>query len=134
MSGHFELNVFKPMIAHNVLNSARLLGDVASSFNKNCVVGIKANENVIKDKLDKSLMLVTALNTHIGYDSAAKIAKKAHEEGLEIGLRKQIFFSCYNSNSLIGSQNTSVKFSILLFLTEIPSFFSRSSIKFSPGK
>ena len=84
MSGHFELNVFKPMIAHNVLNSARLLGDVASSFNKNCVVGIKANETVIKDKLDKSLMLVTALNTHIGYDSAAKIAKKAHEEGLTL--------------------------------------------------
>ena len=76
MSGHFELNVYKPMIAHNVLNSARLLGDVASSFNKNCIVGIKANETVIKDKLDKSLMLVTALNTHIGYDSAAKIQKK----------------------------------------------------------
>ena len=84
MSGHFELNVYKPMIAHNVLNSARLLGDVASSFNINCVVGIKANEAVIKDKLDKSLMLVTALNTHIGYDSAAKIAKKAHEEGLTL--------------------------------------------------
>ncbi len=84
MSGHFETNVFKPMIAHHVLNSARLLGDVASSFNKNCVVGIKANETVIKDKLDKSLMLVTALNNHIVYDSAAKIAKKAHEEGLTL--------------------------------------------------
>ena len=84
MSGHFELNVFKPMIAHNVLNSARLLGDVANSFNKNCVVGIKANNPVIQDKLDKSLMLVTALNTHIGYDNAAKIAKKAHKEGLTL--------------------------------------------------
>jgi len=84
MSGHFELNVFKPMIAHNTLNSARLLGDSCSSFTKNCVVGIKPNEKVIKDQLDKSLMLVTALNTHIGYDNAAKIAKKAHSEGITL--------------------------------------------------
>tara|TARA_Y100000768_G_scaffold346207_1_gene293596 strand:+ start:1063 stop:2448 length:1386 start_codon:yes stop_codon:yes gene_type:complete len=84
MSGHFELNVFKPMIAHNTLNSARLLGDSSSSFTKNCVVGIKPNEKVIKDQLDKSLMLVTALNTHIGYDNAAKIAKKAHSEGITL--------------------------------------------------
>ena len=66
MSGHFELNVFKPMIAHNVLNSARLLGDVAASFSQNCIIGIKANSSEIQEKLDKSLMLVTALNTHIG--------------------------------------------------------------------
>ncbi len=84
MSGHFELNVFKPMIAHNVLNSARLLGDVSISFNKNCVVGIEANEKAIKEKLEKSLMLVTALNPHIGYDNAAKIAKKAHKENLTL--------------------------------------------------
>ena len=84
MSGHFELNVFKPMIAHNVLNSARLLGDVAASFSQNCIIGIKANSSEIQEKLDKSLMLVTALNSHIGYDNAAKIAKKAHKEGLTL--------------------------------------------------
>ena len=81
MSGHFELNVFKPMIAHNTLNSARLLGDSCTSFTNNCIVGIKPNEKVIKDQLEKSLMLVTALNTHIGYDKAAKIAKAAHKNG-----------------------------------------------------
>ncbi len=81
MSGQFELNVYKPMIAHNVLNSARLIGDACLSFNKNCVKGIKANEKIIKEKVEKSLMLVTALNTHIGYENAAKIAKKAHAEG-----------------------------------------------------
>jgi fumarate hydratase class II len=84
MSGHFELNVFKPMIAHNTLNSARLLGDSCTSFTNNCVVGIIPNEKVIKDQLEKSLMLVTALNTHIGYDNAAKIAKKAHSDGITL--------------------------------------------------
>jgi len=84
MSGHFELNVFKPMIAHNTLNSARLLGDSCTSFTNNCIVGIKPNEKVIKDQLEKSLMLVTALNTHIGYDNAAKIAKKAHSDGITL--------------------------------------------------
>ena len=72
------------MIAHNVLNSARLLGDVAASFSQNCIIGIKANSSEIQEKLDKSLMLVTALNSHIGYDNAAKIAKKAHKEGLTL--------------------------------------------------
>jgi len=81
MSGQFELNVYKPMIAHNVLNSARLIGDACLSFNKNCVKGIRANEKIIKEKVEKSLMLVTALNTHIGYENSAKIAKKAHAEG-----------------------------------------------------
>ena len=81
MSGQFELNVYKPMIAHNVLNSARLIGDACLSFNINCVKGIKANKKVINEKVEKSLMLVTALNTHIGYENAAKIAKKAHNEG-----------------------------------------------------
>ena len=72
------------MIVHNVLNAARLLGDVSNSFNKNCAIGIKPNKNAIKNQLENSLMLVTALNPHIGYDNAAKIAKKAHEENLTL--------------------------------------------------
>lgn len=79
-SGHFELNVFKPVIAANVLQSARLLGDACVSFNDKCAVGIEPNYDVIKQHLENSLMLVTALNTHIGYENAAKIAKKAHKE------------------------------------------------------
>jgi fumarate hydratase class II len=92
-NGHFELNVFKPVIIHNVLQSVRLLADGADSFTKNCVVGITANEDRIKKLVNESLMLVTALNPHIGYDNAAKIAKKAHAEGktlkevaIELGL------------------------------------------------
>ncbi|MFK7953673.1 MAG: class II fumarate hydratase [Ekhidna sp.] len=81
MTGHFELNVFKPMMVFNLLNSARLIGDACESFNDNCAVGIEPNFSVIKEKLENSLMLVTALNTHIGYENAAKIAKKAHKEG-----------------------------------------------------
>ncbi len=80
-NGHFELNVFKPMMIFNLLNSARLIGDACTSFNDNCVVGIEPNKATIKKHLDNSLMLVTALNTHIGYEKAAKIAKKAHTEG-----------------------------------------------------
>ncbi|MBI4947111.1 MAG: class II fumarate hydratase [Bacteroidetes bacterium] len=80
MSGHFELNVFKPVIASNVLQSARLMGDACVSFEKNCAVGIEPNKEIIKKHLENSLMLVTALNTHIGYENAAKIAKKAHKE------------------------------------------------------
>ena len=79
MSGHFELNVFKPLMAYNLLTSATLLGDACLSFDEHCAVGIEPNHAVIKEKLEKSLMLVTALNTHIGYENAAKIAKKAHE-------------------------------------------------------
>lgn len=79
-NGHFELNVFKPLIAANVLQSARLIGDACVSFNDNCVVGIEPNIPVLKQHLENSLMLVTALNTHIGYENAAKIAKKAHAE------------------------------------------------------
>lgn len=79
-NGHFELNVFKPLIAANLLQSARILGQACLSFNDNCVQGIEPNYAEIKNKLDNSLMLVTALNTHIGYDNAAKIAKKAHAE------------------------------------------------------
>lgn len=80
-NGHFELNVFKPVIIRNVIHSTRLLGDAARSFTKNCVVGIQANEKKIQDLMKNSLMLVTALNPHIGYDKAAKIAKTAHKEG-----------------------------------------------------
>lgn len=81
MQGHFQLNVFKPVMISNLLQAARLLGDACVSFNDNCAIGIEANEAVIKENLDNSLMLVTALNTHIGYEAAAKIAKKAHKEG-----------------------------------------------------
>ena len=80
-NGHFELNVFKPVIAYNVLQSARLLGDACVSFADNCAVGIQANLPVVKKHLDNSLMLVTALNTKIGYYKAAEIAKYAHKNG-----------------------------------------------------
>ncbi|KAI4495771.1 hypothetical protein M0802_008394 [Mischocyttarus mexicanus] len=83
-NGHFELNVFKPVMVANTLRSARLLGDVAKSFTKNCVVGIKPNIDRIEKILNESLMLVTALNPHIGYDKAAAIAKQAHKEGLTL--------------------------------------------------
>lgn len=79
--GHFELNVFKPMIVANVLRSIRLLADASISFTINCVAGIEANEKRINQLMRESLMLVTALNPHIGYDNAAKIAKTAHKEG-----------------------------------------------------
>jgi len=81
MNGHFELNVFKPVMIFNLLMSARLIGDACESFNKNCVAGITPNEARIKENLNNSLMLVTALNPYIGYDKAAKAAKKAHAEG-----------------------------------------------------
>ncbi len=80
-NGHFELNVFKPVMIYNVLQSIRLIGDASNSFTDNCVVGIEANEARITELMNNSLMLVTALNPHIGYDNAAKIAKKAHAEG-----------------------------------------------------
>jgi fumarate hydratase class II len=91
--GHFELNVFKPVMIHNVLNSARLLGDACESFTEHCVAGIEPNLVNINKHLENSLMLVTALNPHIGYENAAKIAKKAHKENktlreatIELGL------------------------------------------------
>ncbi len=83
-NGHFELNVFKPMMVRNVLQSTRLLGDSCQSFTKNCVVGIRANRERIDKLLNESLMLVTALNPHIGYDKAAQIAKAADAEGLTL--------------------------------------------------
>ena len=79
MTGHFELNVFKPVIVFNVLNSIRLLADACESFDEHCVEGITVNRAQVKRHLDNSLMLVTALNPHIGYDNAAKVAKYAHE-------------------------------------------------------
>jgi len=92
-SGHFELNVFMPVIAFNILQSIKLLADASESFTDNAIVGVQANEANIKKHLENSLMLVTALNPVIGYDNAAKVAKKAHKENktlkeaaLELGL------------------------------------------------
>ena len=82
--GHYQLNVFKPMIAANIIESARLLADACNSFNTNCVSGITANKDIIKAKLDNSLMLVTALNTKIGYYKAAKIANAAFKNGTSL--------------------------------------------------
>jgi fumarate hydratase, class II len=91
--GNFELNVFKPVIAYNFLQSVRLLADAAKSFNDHCAVGLEPDRARIKEHLDNSLMLVTALNRKIGYDNAAKIAKNAHKKGttlresaIELGL------------------------------------------------
>ena len=80
-SGNFELNVYRPLIIHNVLQSIRLLADGMASFDEHCARGIEANRERIGELLERSLMLVTALNPHIGYDKAAAIAKKAHREG-----------------------------------------------------
>lgn len=83
-NGHFELNVFKPLIASNVLRSIRLIGDGCKSFVNNCLLNIKPNEKRINELLNNSLMLVTALNPYIGYDKAAAIAKNAHKKGLTL--------------------------------------------------
>ena len=82
--GHYELNVFKPMMAYNLLQSAQLIGDACVSFDENCAVGIEPNHPVIEELLNNSLMLVTALNTKIGYYKAAEIANKAHKEGITL--------------------------------------------------
>jgi len=110
-NGHFELNVFKPLIAYNVLQSARLLGDACVSFNNKCAVGIEPNYEVIQKHLENSLMLVTALNPHIGYENAAKIAKKAHKENktlrqaaLELGLvTNEQFDAWVNPTKMVGN-------------------------------
>jgi fumarate hydratase class II len=93
MSGNFELNVFKPLVIHNFMQSCRLLADGCESFREHCVLGIEPNAERIRKNVDESLMLVTALNPHIGYDNAAKIAKTAHQKGqtlkqtaIELGL------------------------------------------------
>ncbi len=82
--GNFELNVYKPMMIHNLLHSIQLLGDSCKAFAEKCVNGIEANNERIQEHLENSLMLVTALNPHIGYDKAAKIAKNAHEKGITL--------------------------------------------------
>ncbi|AWR86576.1 class II fumarate hydratase [Meiothermus taiwanensis] len=82
--GNFQLNVFKPVMVYNVLTSIQLLGDACAAFNDNCAVGIEPNLPRIRENLEKNLMLVTALNRHIGYDKAAAIAKKAHKEGISL--------------------------------------------------
>jgi fumarate hydratase class II len=110
LNGHFELNVFKPVIVFNVLNSIRLIADACDSFTTNCLVGIEANKAQIKRHLDNSLMLVTALNPHIGYDNAAKIAKTAHkngttlkEEAVKLGLMTaEKFDQCVRPEEMIG--------------------------------
>jgi fumarate hydratase class II len=91
--GHFELNVYKPVLAYNMLHSIRLLADAARSFTEHCVSGIRADENHIRELMQRSLMLVTALAPRIGYDNAARVAKTAHangttlrEEALRLGL------------------------------------------------
>ena len=110
-TGHFELNVFKPVIAANVLQSARLIGDACVSFNDKCAEGIEPNEAIIKQHLENSLMLVTSLNTHIGYENAAKIAKKAHKENktlreaaVELGLvTSEQFDQWVRPEKMVGS-------------------------------
>ena len=101
-NGHFELNVFKPVIIFNVLQSIRLLADGARSFKERCVDGIEPDIARINQLRDESLMLVTALNPHIGYDNAAKIAKNAHKKGttlkasaLELGLLTEAQFDAW---------------------------------------
>lgn len=100
MNGHFELNVFKPVMIYNLLTAAKLISDACNSFNDHCAVGIEPNHEVIRKHLENSLMLVTALNPHIGYENAAKIAKKAHKENktlreaaVELGLLTSEQFS-----------------------------------------
>jgi fumarate hydratase class II len=112
-NGHFELNVFKPMIAANVLQSARLIGEASLSFDTNCAAGIEPNLPEIKHKLENSLMLVTALNTHIGYENAAKIAKKAHKENsslrqaaIDLGLLTNEQFDAWvRPEDMVGSKD-----------------------------
>ena len=96
--GHLELNVFKPVMIYNLLQSIRLLADACVSFTDNAVVGIVPNKERIAELMNNSLMLVTALNPHIGYDNAAKIAKQAHAEG------KTLKQACIDSGLLTAEQ------------------------------
>ena len=95
MQGHFELNVFKPMIAANILQSSRIIGDACFSFEKNCIKDIRVNQKNITKNLNNSLMLVTALNTKIGYEKAAEIAKSAYQN--DTTLREESIKSGYLS-------------------------------------
>ncbi len=115
--GHFELNVYKPVIASNMLQSARLLGQACLSFNENCAIGIEPNRENIQKLVDQSLMLVTALNTHIGYENAAKIAKKAHKENstlkeaaISLGLlTDEQFNEWVRPEKMVGNPDESIK-------------------------
>jgi fumarate hydratase class II len=110
--GHFELNVYKPVMAHCMLQSIRLLADAARSFTDNCVTGIVANEKRIREHLDRSLMLVTALSPKIGYDKAAKVAKSAlannttlREEAIRLGyVTAEEFDRIVRPEKMIGPQ------------------------------
>jgi fumarate hydratase class II len=108
-NGHFELNVFRPMIIRNILHSSELIADASRSFAKNCVDGIEPNLKRIKELLDNSLMLVTALNPYIGYDKAAKIAKNAHKKGISLkesaienGINEADFDKWVKAEDMIG--------------------------------
>ena len=113
-SGNFELNVFRPMVIHNFLQSVRLLADGMESFNEHCAIGIEPNRGRIDQLLNESLMLVTALNTHIGYDRAAEIAKKAHREGLTLKasalalgyLTEEQFDTWVRPETMVGSMSS----------------------------
>lgn len=115
--GHFELNVYKPVIAANMLQSARLLGQACLSFNENCAIGIEPNHENIKRLVDQSLMLVTALNTHIGYENAAKIAKTAHKQGttlkeaaISLGLLTEEQFNLWvRPEDMVGNPDEVIK-------------------------
>ena len=107
--GNFELNVYKPMIIHNVLHSIGLLSDSCRSFSERCVSGLKANESRISELVSRSLMLVTALNPHIGYDLAAKVAKHAHVNGTtlrdaatELGINGEDFDDWVDPEEMTG--------------------------------
>jgi fumarate hydratase class II len=109
--GHFELNVYKPVLAYSMLQSIRLLADAARSFTDNCVAGIEANEPRIRELMERSLMLVTALSPHIGYDKAALIAKAAHkngttlrEEALKVGVGEKDFERWVDPKKMTGPQ------------------------------
>jgi fumarate hydratase class II len=109
--GHFELNVYKPVLAYTMLQSIRLLADAARSFTDNCVIGIEANEPRIRELMERSLMLVTALSPHIGYDRAAQIAKAAHkngttlrEEALKLGVSESDFRRWVDPRKMTGPQ------------------------------
>ena len=112
-TGHFELNVFKPMMIYNFLHSARLIGDVCNSFNEKCAVGIKPLEENINNNLNNSLMLVTSLNPHIGYYKAAEIAQTAHKKGqtlketaIELGyVTEEQFNEWVNPLDMVGKIN-----------------------------
>ena len=110
-TGHFQLNVFKPMMIYNFLVSAQLIGDAAVSFSENCIDGLSPNMDAIKTNLTNSLMLVTALNTKIGYDKASEIAKKAYKEnttlkdaGVSLGyVTEEQFDEWVRPEDMIGS-------------------------------